>query len=295
MENKNGLQIDFSLQMELFSTTWGMDPGILIQMLQQGLWHVGTADELNNYKAVVHRTASELVSQLRISRSCCTNLVLRSVISRAKRAVLAREVTKSNLISCLFEFRLAIRYLGGLMMREGLLTTADLLFFMTPAEWRTVIAEKNLSAVRKAVQRMRIFGQLNETQFNEFSFGVPLAARRTVKVTASSVAVKGISICAGVVTGRAAVIKDLSETWKVQAGDIIITRGTDIIGWSPYFPIIRGIVTELGGLLSHGTIVAREYGLPCIVAASDATLFFQHGERVTLDAENGVIFRESSR
>lgn len=93
-------------------------------------------------------------------------------------------------------------------------------------------------------------------------------------------------------TGRAAVVKHLSETWKIQAGDILIARGTDI-GWSPYFPILKGIVTELGGLLSHGTIMAREYGLPCVVAAEGATSFFQHGERVTLDADNGTVFKAS--
>lgn len=100
----------------------------------------------------------------------------------------------------------------------------------------------------------------------------------------------GTSIHGGVVTGRAAVILSISQAWKIQSGDILITRSTDI-GWSPYFPILRGLVTELGGLLSHGTIIAREYGLPCIVAAANATRYFEHGEMVTLDAESGVAFK----
>lgn len=75
---------------------------------------------------------------------------------------------------------------------------------------------------------------------------------------------------------RACVITDLSEAKCIQYGDILITHCTDI-GWSPYFPLLGGIVTELGGLISHGAVVAREYGLPCIVGAKHATHIFETG------------------
>lgn len=88
--------------------------------------------------------------------------------------------------------------------------------------------------------------------------------------------IEGTSIYGGSVIGRACVITDLSEAKKIQHGDILITHCTDI-GWSPYFPLLGGIVTELGGLISHGAVVAREYGLPCIVGAKSATQIFQTG------------------
>jgi pyruvate,water dikinase len=58
-------------------------------------------------------------------------------------------------------------------------------------------------------------------------------------------------VCAGVVLGRACVVSELSQTSEIIQGDILITHSTDI-GWSPYFPLLAGIVTELGGLISHG-------------------------------------------
>lgn len=91
-------------------------------------------------------------------------------------------------------------------------------------------------------------------------------------------------------TGRACVIHEFAEVSKIQPGDILITHSTDI-GWTPYFPVLGGVVTELGGLISHGAVVAREYGLPCVVAAEDASHFFTFGETVTLDATNGVLYR----
>lgn len=88
--------------------------------------------------------------------------------------------------------------------------------------------------------------------------------------------IEGTSICEGSILSRACVITDLSEAKNIQRGDILITHCTDI-GWSPYFPLLGGIVTELGGLISHGAVVAREYGLPCIVGAKSATQVFQTG------------------
>lgn len=64
--------------------------------------------------------------------------------------------------------------------------------------------------------------------------------------------------------------------------------GTDIC-WSPYFPILSGICTEIGGLVSHGAVVAREYGVPCIIGATFATDIIQDGQKITLNADNGII------
>ncbi|EEC18249.1 conserved hypothetical protein, partial [Ixodes scapularis] len=70
--------------------------------------------------------------------------------------------------------------------------------------------------------------------------------------------------------------------------DILITNATDI-GWSPYFPLLAGIVTEIGGLLSHGAVIAREYGLPCIVGVENATDIFVSGDTILLDATRGTV------
>jgi phosphohistidine swiveling domain-containing protein len=97
-------------------------------------------------------------------------------------------------------------------------------------------------------------------------------------------------VCNGSVTARACVINNFSEIGQLQKGDILITYSTDI-GWSPYFPILSGICTEIGGLISHGAVVARECNLPCIVGASQATEKIKHGEMITLNGDEGIIFR----
>jgi len=83
---------------------------------------------------------------------------------------------------------------------------------------------------------------------------------------------------------------NLAEAQNIQANDILITYSTDI-GWSPYFPLLSGVVTEIGGIVSHGAVVAREYGLPCIVGAHNATGLFKSGDRVHLDGGKGILKR----
>ena len=78
-----------------------------------------------------------------------------------------------------------------------------------------------------------------------------------------------------------------------QSGDILITYSTDI-GWSPYFPVISGLVTQIGGLLSHGGVIAREFGLPCLVGVEKVCQSFKTGDRVILDATNGEIMKVTS-
>ena len=83
-------------------------------------------------------------------------------------------------------------------------------------------------------------------------------------------------------------LNTLSEFYIFFQGDVLITISTDI-GWSPYFPLLGGVVTELGGLISHGAVVAREYGLPCVVGAEGATMAFQSGDQVVIDGTLGTV------
>ncbi len=71
-----------------------------------------------------------------------------------------------------------------------------------------------------------------------------------------------------------------------------MTYSTDI-GWSPYFPMISGIATEIGGLVSHGAVIAREYGIPCLVGVDGATRLFKTGDIVLLDCQNGFMTKAS--
>jgi len=99
---------------------------------------------------------------------------------------------------------------------------------------------------------------------------------------------RGASACGGCVTGRAVVLSNASEAGRLAAEDILITRQTDP-GWAPVFFLIKGLVIERGGMLSHGAIVAREFGIPCVVGVAQATReLFQAGQ-IEVDGDRGEV------
>jgi pyruvate,water dikinase len=101
-------------------------------------------------------------------------------------------------------------------------------------------------------------------------------------------ALKGVGTCGGRVSAPAAVIQDLAEAHRLAPGDILVTRQTDP-GWAPVFFLIKGLIMERGGMLSHGSIIARELGIPAVVGVKDATQRIRHGQVVVLDGDLGDV------
>ena len=142
-----------------------------------------------------------------------------------------------------------------------------------------------------------MFATWDKNHFPELISGNPVQVEQNLKETESvkvqpgdnpEVSISGTPACPGVVSGRVRIVTHISGADKIQPGDILITHSTDI-GWSPYFPILSGVVTELGGLISHGAVVAREYGLPCLVGVAGATQMFRDQDTVCLDAVRGIL------
>jgi pyruvate,water dikinase len=100
-------------------------------------------------------------------------------------------------------------------------------------------------------------------------------------------ALAGVPVSAGTVEGRARVIMDMAEA-DLEAGDILVTAYTDP-SWTPLFVAIAGLVTEVGGLMTHGAVIAREYGLPAVVGVEHATQLIRDGQRIRLHGTDGYV------
>ena len=97
----------------------------------------------------------------------------------------------------------------------------------------------------------------------------------------------GLPVSAGTVEGRARVILDMAQA-DLEPGDVLVTTHTDP-SWTPLFVAITGLVTEVGGLMTHGAVIAREYGLPAVVGVVNATRLIQDGQRIRVNGTHGYI------
>ena len=123
---------------------------------------------------------------------------------------------------------------------------------------------------------------LEPTESNPLSTTIPLT------MTATQPELRGTGACGGRTEARAAVLDDISDAQRLVSGDVLVTRQTDP-GWGPVFPLISGLVIERGGMLSHGAIIAREFGIPSVVGVHGATTRIAHGARVHVDGDRGLV------
>ena len=121
-----------------------------------------------------------------------------------------------------------------------------------------------------------------------------LKATSAVVEASAGAILTGTTACGGLVTARAAVLGDVGQASRLKRGDVLVTRQTDP-GWAPVFCLVSGLVIERGGMLSHGAIIAREFGVPCVVGVKDAASLIPHGATVTVDGSRGECRLEARR
>uniref|UniRef100_A0A914WYM1 Phosphoenolpyruvate synthase n=1 Tax=Plectus sambesii TaxID=2011161 RepID=A0A914WYM1_9BILA len=273
-------------ELDISGIPWGDQPEQLIPMIQTLL---SNEKILFNKKEQV--SVEDALSRLKHPVAGIRRRLLQMMVNVARNGVTQRETCKSYLVHGTNFYRKGFLRLGTMLRNEGYLPDERLIFYLTIPEIRQLILTRSARLVARATRRRKLQAVQNQAAYPLVQIAVPQpigdsTISRTLEETLMEV--KGTPVCQGVVKARARVARTLAEAGDTQPGEILITRYTDI-GWSPYFPIISGLVTEVGGLLSHGAVVAREYGLPSLIAVPNATQLFQTGDLLILDTKIGIV------
>jgi pyruvate,water dikinase len=212
---------------------------------------------------------------------------------RLARFFSLREANRHHLMYYSTAARNLLLRAGELLVAEGRLETVDDIFFVTLDERTRLLAReerdwKELVSSRRAERQRQSSLQVPDTirdwdpaRLEPFDSSERSDTR----------AFRGIPISTGVVTGPARLVSSAADWHKVQAGDIIIAPVIDP-GMAPLFSIAAGLVVEMGGTLSHGAIMAREYGLPAVANVGRVMIRVKDGDRVTVDAGSGDVITE---
>ena len=270
---------------EFLEKSWRQNPSTLMESLKM-IIEQGHFQKRNR----ATKSLEDIISELKSPLSGVQKLILKKfLIGKAMEGVCSRELGKSVVIQLSNHFKQAYWKLAELMVRESRLPDTNLLFFLTHAEIGDLIDQRSAKLVRLAKRRLKTFPRMNEVKFPKVNFGIPQPIQNVTQDSMPPVfTLHGMPVCQGKATGRACVIKSLHDAHDIKEGDILVCRYTDV-GWSPYFPLINGLITELGGLLSHGAVVARECAIPCIVNIPNATDLIRTGDLVTIDGASGSL------
>lgn len=210
-----------------------------------------------------------------------------AVIERVRTFAGYREYPKYDIVSRYAVYKQALMAEAGRLARAGVLTAAEDVFYLTFDEFREVAATGRVDAalIRRRREEFRAHQALTPPRVLT-SDGEALngSYRRDDVPTGALV---GLPVSAGVVEGRARVVTDLAGA-GLEPGDILVTAHTDP-SWTPLFVGAAGLVTEVGGLMTHGAVIAREYGLPAVVAVPDATRLIRDGGRIRVHGTDGYV------
>ncbi|MEU6914277.1 rifamycin-inactivating phosphotransferase [Streptomyces olindensis] len=209
------------------------------------------------------------------------------MIDRVRTFIGYREYPKYGIVSRYFVYKQALLEEAERLVRAGVLAEREDVFYLTFQEFHEVVRSQRVDhrLIRQREDAFRTYQALTPPRVLT-SDGEALngAYRRD---DAPDGALIGLAVSAGTVEGRARVVLDMAQA-DLQAGDILVTAYTDP-SWSPLFVGIAGLVTEVGGLMTHGAVIAREYGLPAVVGVDQATRLIRDGQRIRVHGSDGYV------
>ncbi|MFC0533390.1 rifamycin-inactivating phosphotransferase [Phytohabitans kaempferiae] len=198
-----------------------------------------------------------------------------------------REHPKYGMVSRYFVYKQALLKEAERLVRGHVLRDKEDIFYLRFEELHDVVRTNQVDyqLVDQRKDAFRSYEALTPPRVLTSDGEVIAGAYRRDDVPTG--ALIGLPVSAGTVEGRARVILDMAQA-DLEPGDILVTAHTDP-SWTPLFVAVAGLVTEVGGLMTHGAVIAREYGLPAVVGVVDATRLIPDGQRIRVHGTDGYI------
>jgi pyruvate,water dikinase len=209
------------------------------------------------------------------------------MIDRIRTFIGYREYPKFGMVSRYFVYKQALLREAERLVQARALVEEEDIYYLTFEELHDVVRTGQVDdqLIRRRKDAFASYQTLTPPRVLTSDGEVVDGSYRRADVPAG--ALVGLPVSAGAVEGRARVVLEMAEA-DLEAGDILVTAYTDP-SWTPLFVAIKGLVTEVGGLMTHGAVIAREYGLPAVVGVEHATRLIRDGDRIRVHGTDGYV------
>ncbi len=198
-----------------------------------------------------------------------------------------REYPKYVMVHRYFVYKQALLKEAEKLVQANVIHEKEDIYYLTFEELREVVRTKKLDyqIISRRKDEYKYYEKLTPPRVITSDGEIIAGTYKRENLPAE--AIVGLPVSSGVVEGRARVILNMEDA-DLEDGDILVTPYTDP-GWTPLFVAIKGLVTEVGGLMTHGAVIAREYGLPAVVGVENATKLIKDGQRIRVHGTEGYI------
>jgi phosphohistidine swiveling domain-containing protein len=276
-----------SVTRDVSSPTWEDNPGLVISLLK-GYVTASEGFDLQTMETRQAHEREEATRQVLAMLSGPKRALFKILLEYSHRYMTFRENQRFYLDMIFLRWRRVFLEIGRRFRERELISVAEDVFFLRFDEIVQVIHQ----GIDKALVTEWI--AVRKEEYASYGQGLPPTFLRggmgfeAFDIPPGSTRLRGLGVSPGYVTAPARVISDLAQSHLLEPGEILVAVNADP-GWTPLFVTAGGVVLEAGGMLSHGAIVSREYGIPAVTGVRHATRQLHSGQCITVDGKNGVV------
>jgi phosphoenolpyruvate synthase/pyruvate phosphate dikinase len=278
-------------EIDITRPRWSERPATLVPLILDNIRNFtpGEAERrLEQGRQAARSKEQELLERLRgLADGVSKAEEAKRMIDRVRTFSGYREYPKYGIVSRYFVYKQALLAEAERLARADVLLEKEDIFYLTFHELHDVVSSRQVDqqVIRERKAAFRSYQALTPPRVLTSDGEIIAGAYRRDDVPTG--ALIGLPVSAGTVEGRARVIQDIAQA-DIEGGDILVTTYTDP-SWTPLFLTIKGLVTEVGGLMTHGAVIAREYGLPAVVGLEHATNLIRDGQRIRVHGTDGYV------
>ncbi|MBC1558682.1 phosphoenolpyruvate synthase [Listeria booriae] len=278
-------------EIDISRTRWSEDPTILIPMILSNIKNFqpnASHQKFEQARKEALQKEHDLLARLKnLPDGEQKAAKTKEVITVLRNLTGYREYPKYGMINRYFVYKQALLKEATQLVQARIIKEPEDIFYLNFEELHEVVRTEQLDytiiTTRKA-------------DYNQFDKLTPprvltsdgeIITGKYKRENLPSDAIIGLPVSSGTIEGRARVILNMADA-NLEEGDILITPFTDP-SWTPLFVSIKGLVTEVGGLMTHGAVIAREYGLPAVIGVENATTRIQDGDQIRVNGTEGYI------
>ncbi len=278
-------------EIDITRPRWSERPTTLVPLILDNIRNFTPGEarrRLERGRQAARSKEQELLERLRASADGVTKAnEAKRMIDRVRTFSGYREYPKYGIVNRYFVYKQALLEEAERLVQADVLRDKEEIFYLTFHELHDVVSTRRVDQqlIRQRKDAFRSHQALTPPRVLTSDGEVIAGAYRRDDVPSG--ALIGLPVSAGIIEGRARVIRDIAQA-DIEAGDILVTTYTDP-SWTPLFLAIKGLVTEVGGLMTHGAVIAREYGLPAVVGVEHATDLIRDGQRIRVHGSDGYV------
>lgn len=283
-------------ELDITNARWREVPTVLVPAILSHLRNCGPGEHRTRFqdgKQEAKEATDRLLELLAGNGLLVKRRVVERLVKMYRYLMAVREHPKAMVIQHFALYRRVLFQEAGKLRKQGYITELDDVFYLTLPELRNLTLTGQVEGVSGSLNE---YIAVRRQEFAEAQRLIPprvitnegeiIKHRGTINETSAGVLL-GTPVASGIVEGRANVVLKPEEA-DISEGDILIAPYTDP-GWTPLFLSIKGLVVEIGGLMTHGAVIAREYGIPTVVGIENATTRIKSGQVIRINGDLGSV------